>query len=343
MTTRCATARGAPITGLLVACLAAGCGGAAPITPSAPSATGVVPGASPTASSYLSAVVQLMHDNSVNRLTIDWTAFSAQVYQRAVNAQTIVDTYPAITLALGLLNDHHSFFAPPVGVTTRPTNPSAINCSAPLVPNATVPDDIGYVRIAAFSDPAPGADVAFADSVQAQIRASDRATLSGWIVDLRGNLGGNMWPMVAGVGSVVGEGVLGFFVSPTGATQTWTYQNGVSLSAGLEGSHVTSAYTLLRPAPRVAVLTDPNVASSGEAVAVAFRGRPNTRTFGAPTCGLSSANSGYTLSDGAVLYLTNAVDADRNRVVYGGVLQPDEAIGGDAAVVERAIAWIRSG
>ncbi|MGA7930969.1 MAG: S41 family peptidase, partial [Candidatus Sulfotelmatobacter sp.] len=35
-----------------------------------------------------------------------------------------------------------------------------------------------------------------------------------WIIDLRGNLGGNMWPMLAGIGLVVGEGDLGSFQSP---------------------------------------------------------------------------------------------------------------------------------
>jgi len=39
--------------------------------------------------------------------------------------------------------------------------------------------------------------------------SADRDDLIGWIVDLRGNGGGNMWPMLAGVGPVLGEGVVG--------------------------------------------------------------------------------------------------------------------------------------
>jgi carboxyl-terminal processing protease len=49
---------------------------------------------------------------------------------------------------------------------------------------------------------------------------------------------------------------------------------------------VKAPYKLVVPSPRVAVLTDTGVASSGEAIA--FRGRPNTRSFGTPTCGLST-------------------------------------------------------
>jgi C-terminal processing protease CtpA/Prc len=89
------------------------------------------------------------------------------------------------------------------------------------------------------------------------------------------------------------------------------------------------------------VLTDRAVASSGEAVVVAFRARPNTRSFGSPTCGLSTANQGFRLSDGATLALTVAVMADRTRAPYGLSLAPDEPVSGDAEVVQGAIDWLR--
>ena len=57
------------------------------------------------------------------------------------------------------------------------------------------------MRVGSFG----GADsVGFAISIENQIRAADAPDLAGWIVDLRGNTGGNMWPMIAGVGSTLG-------------------------------------------------------------------------------------------------------------------------------------------
>jgi C-terminal processing protease CtpA/Prc len=106
---------------------------------------------------------------------------------------------------------------------------------------------------------------------------------------------------------------------------------------------VSNKYVLRRANPRVAVLTDNNVASSGEATAVAFRGRPNTRTFGTPTCGVPSGNSQFVLEDSAQLYLTTSRDADRTRHEYDGPLPPDETISDSNALVARAIAWLRSG
>ena len=91
------------------------------------------------------------------------------------------------------------------------------------------------------------------------------------------------------------------------------------------------------------MLTDCYVASSGEATTIAFRGRPNTRSFGTPTRGLSTANSAFAMSDGATLYLTGAVMADRNLVRFGIPVAPDEIINGPDATVQRAIQWIGSG
>ena len=59
---------------------------------------------------------------------------------------------------------------------------------------------------------------------------------------------------------------------------------------------------------------------------IAFQRRPDTRSFGAVTCGLSTANEQYTMSDGASLFLTVAVMADRTKFQYGGPIAPDEEV-----------------
>src|SRR5262249_34517777 len=178
-----------------------------------------------------------------------------QVWQRAAGAKTITDLYPAISRALGLLDDHHSFYQTVGGGGVG--NPRGPRCSAPAAVTPAVPGDVGYVRIGAFSSAIAGADRTFADSIQDQIRQRDAVNLAGWIVDVRGNGGGNMWPMVAGVGPVLGEGVAGFFVFPTGSTTSWSFQGSAALSGASEIVRTTTPYALLaRLAPRVAVLTD---------------------------------------------------------------------------------------
>ena len=103
------------------------------------------------------------------------------------------------------------------------------------------------------------------------------------------------------------------------------------------------SYRLKKENPRVAVLYDNQVGSSGEATAIAFRGRPRTRSFGVATCGVSTANQSYRLLDGSQLFLTVSTMADRTGTRYGGQLVPDEAIAGADAQVARAVEWLRSG
>jgi len=327
---------------LLALFFASACGGGSAAAPTTPTSfASQVPGASHVAGDYLAEVVNTMQANSINRDRINWTDFRSQVFQRAAGAQTIPDLYPAIQLALGLLDDHHSFYQAATGGGLG--NPTRPRCTAASAPTPVVPADIGYVRILSFSSSVPGADRQFADLVQDQIRAADRPGLAGWIVDVRGNGGGNMWPMIAGVGPVLGEGIAGYFVPPASSPVDWSFRGGAALSGTSEIVRTTAPYALSAPgAARVAVLTDNLVASSGEAVVVSFRARPNVRSFGTATCGLSTANSSLRLSDGATLVLTTALMADRTGRAYGVPLVPDEMMdaGGDA-VVQRAIAWLR--
>jgi hypothetical protein len=299
-------------------------------TPTAPTVISAL------ARAYLEELVGIMQASSINRLTIDWNDFRTSVFNRAGAAQYIPDTYPAITFALGLLGDGHSSFRTPNGSVLSVGNRT---CTAPQAGTPTLPTTIGYVRVTTFSG--SGAEAtAFADQVQNSIIAADREGLVGWIVDLRGNLGGNMWPMIAGVGPVLGEGVLGYFIDPLGNESVWEYRAGGSWLNGAVAQRVSTPYRLRQERPSVAVLTDNRTASSGEATVIAFRQRPDTRSFGTATCGLSTANRGFPMSDGATLTLTIAVMADRARTRFGDTIAPDEIVTDPDQAVERAVSWL---
>jgi C-terminal processing protease CtpA/Prc len=148
--------------------------------------------------------------------------------------------------------------------------------------------------------------------------------------------------MIAGVGPVLGEGVAGYFIDPTGAETAWAYRDGAAWEGDVANQRVDVPYRLKRERPRVAVLIDNRVASSGEAVVISFKGRPDARSFGDRTCGLSTANALYPLSDGATLNITEATMADRTRTRFGYSVHPDEPVPANQ-LVERAVAWLRTG
>jgi carboxyl-terminal processing protease len=165
------------------------------------------------------------------------------------------------------------------------------------------------------------------DGAQA-VRHLDQAHPCGWIIDLRPNTGGNMWPMLTTLAPLLTGPTLGYFVGAAGRRTPWTLRNGQLFHADSAQIPDTNDYQLARAQPPVAILTGPFTASSGEATLIAFRGQPNTRTFGQPTTGLASANQIFTLSDGAVLLITVANDADRTGHVYPNLvpIPPDQRV-----------------
>ncbi|MGH2588694.1 MAG: S41 family peptidase [Dehalococcoidia bacterium] len=187
---------------------------------------------------------------------------------------------------------------------------------------------IGYIEVPPVVGVSPASAVnAVAAEIQRLIREVDQSPACGWVVDLRRNTGGNMWPMLAGIGPVLGEGEAGAFVDGKSERYVWAYRGGQALLAGRTMAGTTErTYTLLRPEPPVAVLTSGITASSGEAIVVAFRGRPATRSFGEPTTGVPTGNAFRPLPDGAVINVTGVLDADRSGQTYDDRIPPDEVV-----------------
>ncbi len=301
-----------------------------------PAPTAPVPSAiSSVAAAYLEEVVTLLQRHSVKRRMIDWTAFRVEVVAAAGPAQTISETVPGIRRALALLGDGHSLYLPLRGSPVAAPNRS---CDAPTIRRPGTPN-IGYVRVRQFAG-SPAEATLYAQQLHDSIRVADRDGIVGWIVDLRGNSGGNMYPMIAGIGPILGEGVVGYFLDADSAFTLFSYRDGMSAHADTPLHQVSSVYRLKHPNPRVAVLTDGWVLSAGEGVAVAFRERPNTRSFGTATCGLSTGNATYWLSDTARLVITASTMADRTRRAYGDIIPPDEVVTNPDDAVSRAIAWL---
>jgi C-terminal processing protease CtpA/Prc len=148
--------------------------------------------------------------------------------------------------------------------------------------------------------------------------------------------------MVAGLGPLLGDGELAASVYPDGRRVGIWYRDG---QAGF-GEYVQLRVPVpYRPAVQkaVAVLLGPGTASSAEVLAVAFRGRPATRSFGAATRGVSAGNRTFALADGAALLLTVAATSDRHGQVFAGPVPPDEAVGrvsSDDPALSAAVDWL---
>lgn len=285
----------------------------------------------PLSSPLLDQLLSLGEQNSINRSTIDWTATRTSVYQSFEED----GLNEAILTFLRALGDNHSFYrASSNGISLFTGASCALNQAFSF---DNLPSEIGYVYVPNTSG---GSVTTFAQNIHDEIRRQNTTDKKGWIVDLSENPGGNMYPMLAGLSPLLDEGTLGNFVDPDGGVSPWTQEEGAIAVSGTPVITMPDDFELENPDVKIAVVSSPLTASSGEATLISFIGANNTRTFGEPTCGLSTANQGFNLLDGGTLFLTVATMADRNQNLFGGRITPDVEISDNTALNQAIIDWI---
>lgn len=299
------------------------------------SAFSIDPGpATPEAKNYLSKALELLKQRHVNSSTANWEKLEETAYENIAGAEETEDTYPAIRELLQKLKERHSFLIEPHSVDA----PSATNSKDKGNPKIAMPSwNLAKGRFATIRLPqlntigqngeAVGRDYAY--KIRHGIEKMDRQNPCGWIVDLRQNGGGNMWPMLAGLNPLLGDPPFGYFVQQDGTTTPWLRVNEESW---LDSKFQKFSFNNIK-AP-VAVLLSGKTASSGEMVAISLIGRANVRTFGQPTAGFTTANETHKLSDGAILVITVSTVRDRNSLDYTGAIQPDRVT--NATITEKA-------
>lgn len=274
---------------------------------------------SPRARAYLTAALDLIQKRALRRGEVDWPEVRRTAFARAAGARKPSGTYPAIEGALGALGDGHSRFLSPAAAK------KLLGTSLDTIPGLVAKrlrGGPGYVALPGVQGSTHTYDT-YVRQGRGAVAAADRKGACGWVVDLRGNKGGSMYPMFAVIAAILGDGNVGAFVGADGKRTVWTVKDR-NLKAGANRPLWPAAKPLSRTHPAVAVLTDGRTASAGEAVTVAFRGRPATRSFGMRTFGTPTGNSPHRLSDGAELVLTEVKEADRTGRTYDGPIPPDE-------------------
>lgn len=305
-------------------------------------------------------ILQLLEEGALYRDRIDWPAARQQLQDAngSAEADSILDQLISRSTA-----NHGRWIRTSVmnrapGSRTSPRGDqlqeqiAAKDISSQNPERTDATDPIGWISIPAFMDHADAATrvryqqrQAFARQLQERLRTQDTQDRCGWIVDLRQNRGGNMWPMLVGIAPLLSTDpknreVIGAFDAGT-THQIWSLQSGRVLLDERSPVQLDSpSYVLRHPAPPVAVLLGPKTGSSGEAVALAFRGRPATRSFGQETAGYSTANKPTPLPDGSILLLTGSISVDRHLKGDGGKLKPDVPVSSAEDATNAARSWL---
>ncbi len=269
---------------------------------------------------YVKHCIGILDKEALYADTPQWRAKKKAVLAQKIT--TMDEAHALVAEAASVAGGKHTFLQAPVKDTV----------SYPEVaPETTVlKGGILYVKLPAHSG-VKISDARYTLPVLEFIK--DNLDPRGVVVDLRGNTGGNMYPMIAAVSPLLPDGVVLRFKSRRRTTPIW-------LEAVIQSQKIPSKFIFKREILPIAVLTDGETASSGEATLLCFRGLENVRTFGAPTAGYASANQSHILSDGYLLAVTVSGDMART-----GELFCDDPIAPDVRTPEPlkdALHWIGS-
>ncbi|WP_159801674.1 S41 family peptidase [Flavobacterium sp. MK4S-17] len=265
-------------------------------------------------------IFKIIKKNSLFSDDLNWKEIKSESTTLAftdndsINEQLIFDFYKQKLRAVG---DKHSFF-----ISSRTINEISKAPMAEMPQGEYLGDGIGWVKVPRLMTFDEKKDIEFANSIRTIIEKIDTEnTITGWIVDLRHNGGGNMWPMIAGLNALIDDGTAGYFVQ--GKTRTpWPNENGKILGK----TKSVNTYKIKNNKVKIAVLFDAQTGSSGEMTAVSFLGLPNVKSFGQTTSGYITANQTFPLSNGGQLLLATTYVTDRTGKGYKGGIIPDVTV-----------------
>lgn len=283
---------------------------------------------------YLDGAISHAQNDSLYRQRVDWNAVKSEMYLRAKDAKKVEDLAPALKYLLSKLEDSHGkfyyknqqiayWFGEPKEHQKKidPKIWGEIQNGKYSFKAELINKKVGYLRIPGLP---MGDNVKMSEEIRNKVCEFKQQKAKYWIVDLRYNGGGNVYPMMEGLGSLIGDGTIAKISDFEGkTTSNWTIRDADFyyddyLAADLPNN------CKFEKLPKVAVLISQYTASSGEAVAVAFKERPNTKFFGAKTVGLTTVTDWTPINTELIASISVGFYTDRNDKIYREYVEPDE-------------------
>jgi carboxyl-terminal processing protease len=302
---------------------------------------------------------------SVHRHKINWNLVEPEIKQRLKEARSDVDKAKVIVSLLARMDDVHTslmhqnkYYAHFEGVDQatyqklKPQTDRQRQESGKVIAQM-LDGSIAYVRVPAFHVSGEGIQQA-ASQLHDQVLQLAEQKPKGWIVDLRLNGGGNVYPMLLGLQPLLGNEVVGGTIdADKKSVHQWVLKNDGLYWRDTTGDRQFAsrgqAANLSQAKAPVAVLVGPLTASSGQATALAFKHRPKTKLIGEPTAkGYCTVNTPFTVGS-VSLNLAVGYMADRQGNAYESIVLPEESVEGgddytklrDDHKVKRATLWLK--
>jgi len=275
--------------------------------------------------------------NSVYRNTVDWSPIDIAFRKNLMNAQSLKDTMNCFVYVLDILNDVHTQiflnnqyygnypkFDDTTMIWLKPLNDKAVSLTN-KIHTELLTNKIAYVRVPSIQVYDKKQIDNYAQSLYDSINKFSFKKVTGFIIDLRLNGGGNIYPMLSGLSSFLGEGVIGYETDVYDSiARKWEIKNGNFVIGGYQTTEKAVKLKSIFQKTPVVVLISPVTKSSGSMTAIAFKKRPKTFFIGEPTAdGYTTSNGYFQFAPNLTLNFATNFVADRGMTIYKTTVNPD--------------------
>lgn len=269
---------------------------------------------------YIIDAVAIMKAKSINKAEIDWNSVKAKALTSAANSKTVRDTYPIIKEALSSLNDAHSNFYPPELVKAYTLGYRATGQTFPVIKSEMKANRYAYINLPDIGSFNNGDWNEYVNEFYSHLNTLQQQGPKGWVIDLRENFGGMLYPMYAAIAPFIDRANVVGTKDAEGSITYFNFKN----DKFYEGKQASQHFSIKEKHPKkirgpVAILVAKKTGSSAEFITAAFVGQRNATIIGENTQGLTSGNQEYKLADGAFIALTVGNIVNRTGKEYAKV------------------------
>lgn len=276
----------------------------------------------------IDTAITVMKSKSYMKDKVNWEALRTALVNRAKAATNINEFGGVAKDLLGTANDFHGAFfyrdsvfkykqkieRPFPGAVTEEWK-KGVYLKSLLLERQT-----GYLRIPYITVGSKEEMSKKAQQLNDSLCSLLEKGVKGLIIDLRLNGGGAMYPMMLGLEQVLGNGKLGSFTAAP--KEQWIIKQHSFLMDARVLCTIQPKCTISATEMPVVVLIGGGTGSSGEFLAMSFKGRKHTLFLGSPTVGYVTSIEGLPIGK-AYLYLSTGYGMDRNGIIYTDAITPD--------------------
>ena len=290
-------------------------------------------------SNFYRELIENLQTKYLNRNEINWDKVESYALKNALTAKNFEESLTAVSLVFDSIKCNHCQLFSEKSFYKSSLNKSLYEDDfsrefllkyqeQPPFEVKLVIDNIGYIQIPEMlmldltKDSLNLETQKMYDQIVNLVKEN---TIEGWIVDLRFNTGGNVYPMLASLHYILGDNIVYKELDALGnIIKTNQLKNGgFYCGENLEAKAKTSVMPNLKIP--VAIIIGKMTGSSGEDIAVAFKNRNHTIFIGENTYGYLTGNDLIELPYNSKMALTTCYIVDNNNI-YREFIIPDVTV-----------------